>query len=490
MAIVTNVPSDNVVPQTFHSFNYLRNAGSLINIPLTVAIIATKSAAGTGAVGVVFDVTESSQSDGLAGANSEAAMMCRQAFLTARLLNRGPRVKLTLINAPAGTARVQTITAVGTATSDGNQIIKVSGRTFVVGVRAGDVQNTNATAIANALKSRAEELPVIVTVATNVVTLTHPHAGVNGQDVEVVVDQQVAGVVATVAQTTAGTGAADITPGLTALSPVRYDGISIANHTTTDITAVKLDLATRWGVESKTWGWYFVWESGTIGTATTLAAAANDRAIIIGNMEGCRNSAGEGAVTAAMLVFSRELARASFDGATVPLFPPNAALLYTGPEKNTAIKAGIAAFTGIIDSAGNLTDGRAACVQMVTSKTTIGTAPDDRNRDIAVSRVGVHLALQLDFAAQDTLGPDRNPDGVTQEDATALLGDLSAAIIRAEARAGNLRKDTVEDDVGGTVIEEDATVLGRNNVLLTYHPALPLHQVAFAHNIVVGIGGS
>jgi phage tail sheath gpL-like len=488
MTIVTGVSTSNVVPNTFNVFNYLRAGGSLISVPLVVAIIGVKSAAGTGVVGQVYDADDAAVTDALCGANSEAAMMCRQAFLTGRVLERGPRVRLTLLAEPAGVARIQTITFVGSATVDGNKIIRVAGREFSIGVQSGQGQNTIAASCADQLQRRAEELPVVVTVATNVVTLTHPHTGVNGQDDVVEVDQQVTGCVATVAQTAAGTGDADITPGLTALSPLRYDGIAIANHKTADVTAILLDAATRWSPQSKTWGWYFMFEPGTIGTATTLAAAANHRAVIVANMEGCRNAAGEGAVTTAMLVFSREQANAGYDGATVPLFPPNAGTLYTDSEKNTAILAGLTVYEGKLASDGSVVENRARCVQLVTSKTTIGVAvPDDRNRDIAVSRVGVHVALQLHYATEAAVGADNNPTGVPQEDSVTLIIDLASAILRAEARAGIISKKFVESDVAAIRCEPDDVVLGRNNTLVPYHPNIPLHQVVFRHDITVGI---
>lgn len=485
--IVTSVPNDFVPPQTFHQFNYLRAGSGRRSIPLNVALIATKAAGGTGVVGQVYEVSDAAVTDVLAGASSEGAMMARQALLCRVLFGRGPRVVMTFITAPAGVANVQLITCVGAATADGNQIFRVAGRTFVVGVRTGDSANTIAAAISNKLKERQAELPVIVSVATNVVTLTHPHAGVNGKDVIVTCDQQVAGDVATVSTSVVGTGAADITPGLAALSPLRYDGIVTANHAAADVSAALLDLAVRWGADSKTWGWYYIGEPGTIGTATALAGAANERAIIVSNQEGNLNSAGEMATTSALLTFSRSRPNSSFDGAVVPLYPPAAGTIYTRTEVNTAIKAGLTVYTGVIDAAGSLTTDRSRCEQMVTTKTLLGGFPDDRNRDIAVSRTGVYLAIQLDAAVAELR--ENNPDGLSQSRSKPLLRDLGAAILRAEARANPpvLNRDFIESDVESIIVEEDDVTLGRNNVKLPYHPDIPLHQVVWVHDVIVGV---
>lgn len=485
--ITTNVPNDYVPPGTYHQFNYLRAGSGRRSIPLTVAIIATKSAAGTGVVGQVYDVNDSAITDVLAGQSSEAAIMARQAILCGIVFGRRPRIVMTLIAAPGGVANVQLITCVGSATADGNIKVRVAGRAFLVGVRSGDSQNTIAGKISAELNKRAAELPVIVTVATNVVTLTHPTAGVNGKDVIVTVDEMVAGNVPTVTTSAVGTGAADITGGLTALSPLRYDGIVTANHTTTDISNLLLDMAVRWGADSKTWGWYFLGERGTIGTGTTLAAAANNRAFVITNIEGSPNAPGEAAVTSAVLTFSRSRPNASFDGAIVPLYPPDAGTIYTRSEVNTAILAGLTVYTGVIDSSGALTSDRMKCEQMVTTKTTIGSSQDDRNRDIAVSRTGVYLAIQLD-AAVDELR-ENNPDGLSQSRSKPLLRDLGSAILRAEAKANPpvLNRDFIEADVEAIVVEEDDVTLGRNNVKLPYHPDVPLHQIVWAHDVIVGV---
>lgn len=487
MSITTSVPADFVPPQTFHVFNFLRAGNALRNVPLTVALVGAKSSAGTGVAGTVYEVNDSPTTDRIAGANSELALMARQAMLCTRLFRRGPKIVMVPLAEPGGgTANVKTITNVGSATSDGNQIIRIAGRTFVVGVRNGDSVATIAAAQTNELKKQAETLPVVVTVAAGVVTLTHPTKGENGGDVTVTVDQQVAGCVATVANSVAGAGVTDITTALTALSPLRYDGIAIANHKAADVAAILLDIAVRWAPESKTWGFYFTFEQGTIGTATALAAASNDKSVLIGNMEGCLNAPGEGAATTAVLAFSRARPNSSYDGAVVPLFPPAEAVWYTAPERNTGIKAGLTLYTGVLDSTGAVVQDRAKCEQMVTSKTTIGAFPDDRVRDLAVPRTAVELATQLDAAVSEIR--ENSTDGISQRDAKRLYRSLAAGIWRAESRVrpAVLNPDFVERDIEAMELEVDDTVLGRINGRMPSTPDIPNHQAAFYHDVTVG----
>jgi phage tail sheath gpL-like len=487
MPINTGVPTSLNRPQTFHTFSYLRAAGSLTNVPLRIALIGAKSSAGTATAGTVYTASDAATTDALFGASSELALMCRKAYECSVLFQRGPQVYAVPIAESAGVANVKTITQVGTATTDGNIIVRVAGRTFVVGVRNGDAQNTVTASIAAALKANAQNLPVIVTSATNVVTLTHATKGINGVDVAVSVDQQVAGCVATVANTVTGTGATDHQPALDSLSPLRYDGIVFANHASADITEILADLAVRWGAASKTWGWYFVGEMGTISTATALAAAANHQAVVVTSMEGCLNTAGEMATATAMLVWSRERPNANYDKAKVPLYPPAAATIYTGAEVETAILAGLTAFTASIDSSGAITQNLAKCERLVTTKTTTGSSPDDRNRDIGTSRVGVALAIQIDIAYDQRFSADTNPDGALQdEDTDAQVKDMVAAIMRSEARDNVLRSDLVEADISQIQVEHDSVALGRDNVAIFYHPVGGLHQVAYQHNVQIG----
>lgn len=489
MTINTGVPNSLNRPQNFHTFTFIRAGGALTSVPLRIALIGAQRSTATATAGTVYDLSglTAADTDALFGVSSELAIMCRKALECATQFQRGPRVFAVPIAESAGVANVQTITCVGTATTDGNIIVRVAGRTFVVGIRSGDVQNTIATAIANALKANAANLPVVVTVATNVVTLTHATKGINGVDVKVSVDQQVAGDVPTVATGTAGTGATDHQPALDALSPLRYDAIAFSNHVSADITEILADIAIRWSASSKAWGWYCMGEMGSIATATALASAANHRAVLIGSFEGCLSTAGEIATSMAMLVFSRERSNASYDGAKVPLYPPPAATIYTGAEVETAISAGLTAFTAVIDSSGSITQNMAKVERLVTTKTTEGGFPDDRNRDIGPGRVGVALAIQLEIATAQRLGADANPDGVLQNsDTDALIKDMVAEIWRAEAEDNVLNRDLVEADIKQTVVEHDTVTLGRSNVALFYHPVGSQHQIAFQHNVLVG----
>lgn len=489
MPIVTNVPNSLLRPQTFHTFLASHVAGKLTSVPLSIALIGAKTTSGsTATANTVYDMTGLTAADGdaLFGQSSELAIMHRQSIACANFFQAGPRVFCVPIAESAGVANVQTITCVGTTTAAGNKIVKVAGRAFTVGLSLGDVQNTVASKIAAELQKRAAELPVVVTVATNVVTLTHPTKGINGVDVKVTVPQQVAGCVATVATGTAGTGATDHQPALDALSPRRYDGIVFANHVSADITEILADIAIRWGAASKNWSLYFIGEPGTISTATALAAAGNDKALQIASFEGCLNTAGEMATTHAMMVFSRERINASYDGVKVPLYPPVDATIYTPAEVETALAAGLTPFTAVFDSTGAVTQNLAKCERAVTTKTTTGGQPDDKLRDIGIPRTMYSVAIQIDIEAEARFGADQNPDGVRQSsDTDKAIKKMWSAIARSLAQGQVFDPDLIEADIAQAVVEHDAVTAGRSNTALFYHYLGSQHQIVWQHNVTV-----
>lgn len=490
--IVTNIPDSNRGGITYHQFNYLLAAGSIVNVPLRGALVGAMRSTGTATPGVVYDLTGLSNAavDALFGQSSEIAIMYRMCSQCSALFQRGPALSgCALAEASGGgtAAHVQTLTFANAVTADGPIQVSIAGRTFRFQARAQESAATSAANFSALANIRAAELPVLVTVVGAVVTLTHPTKGVNGADIVVTIDQQAPGQTITKATTTPGAGVTDAAPAFTALSPLRYDGTAFGNHDSTLTTEIVSDILTRWSAASKTWGYYFIGEMGSIGTATALSAAINHQSGSIAAVPSSPLTAGELAAGQMMLVLSRSKPSASFDRATVPFVPPPTAQLLTGAQIETAIAAGLTVYNPVIDSTGAVVGNRMACERMVTTKTTTSGQPDPRNRDISVSRVGVAIAIQLDVATGIALGADSNPDGVDQDENTdQLIVDLAASILRAEANAGVIRKKFVEQDIAGIVVEHDTGTLGRDNTLVPYHPTNPLHQVAWVHNIQIG----
>jgi phage tail sheath gpL-like len=488
MPINTGVSPTLRRPQTFHSFTYQYATRALIPLPLRIALIGTMLASGATAVaGTVYEVSDSGQTDGLFGESSELALMCRKAMETGALLQRGPRIFAVPVAEPGGgTANVKTITVTGTATADGTAIIRVAGRTVTVGIRTGDVQNTVAAAIYAALRTVQATLPVIVTTAgANVVTLTHATKGINGTDVAVSIEQSVAGSALAVANTVVGAGVADHQTAIDALAALPMDGIAFANHAAADITEINTDIASRWGYAEKRWRYYFLGESGSIGTATALATAANHQAVVIGSFEGCLNTTGEIATALCFAAFSRDRPNANFDGVKLPLYPPAAATIYTPTEVETAIAAGLTPLTAEIDPFSRAVSTNVARIErLITTKTTQNSQPFEVLRDFAVSRTGVYVAQQLDAAYAARFQGDANPDGtLATDDVVDQVRDMVEGILRTMQENQMLRN--VDVDLARLVVERDETAIGRFNVDVAYTVVVGLHQIAYVHRVQV-----
>ncbi len=483
MPINTGVSALLRTPQTFHNFSYSFAVPGLTPLPLRIALIGAMLTAGATAVaGTVYEIPDPQTSDTLFGMGSELALGCRKAFLTARNLGKGPKIFAVPVAESAGVANVQTITSAGAATGDGNAIISIAGRLVTVGIRSGDSANTIGTAVANAIKALAENLPVIATVATPVVTLTHPTKGINGVDVKVSVVQNVAGNTLTVATSVVGTGATDHQTALDALSAIPMDGIAFANHVAADITEINTDIASRWSYSEKRWRWYFLGEMGSIGTATALASAANHQAVLIASMEGCLSTALEMAAAYAVAVFSRERPNAIYNGVKLPLSPPPAATIYTGTEVETAIAAGLTPLTAVVDPFSKSTVGDfVKIVRATTTKTTVASAPFEVLKDIGVSRTGVAIAQQIDVAYEVRFTGDGDGSYLT-DDTIGQVKDMIENILRIYQDSGVLRD--VEADLPGLKCQRSATP-GRLDNEIPYTVVLGLHQIANIHRVQI-----
>jgi phage tail sheath gpL-like len=487
--IQTGISTSLLRPQTFHVFVETPANGALTSVPLRIALVGAKSAAGTAVAGTVYDVSgmNSSETDALFGVGSELALMIRKSMETSTMRRGGPRVSAVAIAEPgAGTANAQTITSAGAATADGTTTINVAGRRVQAFHRTGDSAATIAAAIGNALKAIDVVLPVTVGVVGAVNTLTHRTKGTNGGDVKIAIESTAPGNTQTVATSAAGAGVTDHQAALDALGALDYDAVVFANHAAADITEIAADIAARWAPAEKKWRLYFLAETGTIGTATALAAAANTKQVYIASAEGFYNTSGEIAAALATGVFSRERPNAVYDNMKLPLTPAPVATIYNGTEVETALAAGLTPLTAVIDSTGTVVASVAKVERVVSTKTTENGNPYRLARDIGVVRLGPYLARQIDIAKEQRLSADANPDGVLQTPETVeTVKDIHREVLREAALQRYIAPDKVEDDIAKMVAEIDSMASGRTNVDLYYTAVVGQHQIATKHNIQV-----
>jgi phage tail sheath gpL-like len=486
MTVNTGISTSLRRPQTFHTFTYLQGGRALVPLPQKLCLIGTMKG-GTAVAGTLYQINDPVETDGLFGVGSQLALMCRQAFMTSGLLGQGPQLSAIGVAEPAGGAQhTQTFTVTGPATASGNVVIRIAGRTLTIGVASGDSASTIAAAINAAIGALATTLPVTSVVLAGVVTCTHVVKGVGGNDVLYEVTKVPAGVAIVTAQGVAGSGISDETAALAAIAGVEFDAIALENHLAADVALALSHVTVAWTATEKKWRWVFIGEPGTIGTATTLAAAANDRAIVVVNCNGCRSLPAEMATSGAVALLSRSRPNGNWDGMVLPLYPPDDAVAYTAGQIETALAAGLTPLKSVEDPNSRVTQqGVLKISKLVTTCTTVASQPFEGLRDIAVPRVGAFIARQIDAAHAARFSAAANPDGALDTpDSVNQVRDMIANLLYA-AQDGKIVKN-VDNDLQALVVEDDPSAPGRVNADIQYTVVLGLHQVACVHRVTVG----
>lgn len=486
MSIQTGVPTTLRRPQTFHRFIYQQGGGALTPLPQRTALVGTMKG-GTAVASVIYQINDVQSTDALFGIGTPMSLMCRKAIEYCGLLGFGPQLYACgVAENAAGAARVQTFTLTGTATAAGNLIVRIAGRTLTVPVSLGDAFGAVATALNTQINANNLILPCTSTVAAGLVTATAVCKGVGGNDIAYSVDSVPAGLTCVTAQTVAGSGVQDETAALAALAGVDYDTIALENHNTTSIALALAHVTVAWGFSEKKWRWLTVAETGTIGTATPLAASANDRAIVVAVCEQSPSLCSELSTNIAVAITAKARVNANWDGQSMPAYPPPDAFVFTTAEQETALLAGLTPLIPIVDPTTRITKlGQLSIVKMQTTQTTLGGQPFEVLRDLAVPRVGAYVARQIDAKFAERFGAAANPDGVlADDDAIPRIKDMVAGILYDCQNAKIIKN--VDNDLALLVVEPDPSAPGRFNVDVTYTVVLGLHQVAFVHRVTVG----
>jgi phage tail sheath gpL-like len=461
--IITSIPTTVRRPGAYVENKFVQAGQSLVPLPLRAVVVAEKTAAGTAAIETPIQVFDEGDADAKGGRGSPAAILLRTGFLQGTFSGATPEMWLCPIAEPVGgTAAQWTVTISVTTATGGTLIFTVAGRPVIVGVSAGDAQNTIATAIKNALDGMKSLIPFTAAVSTNTATLTHTTKGVNGNDATLALVQVPAGVTCTIAQSTTGAGAAVITAALQALYGQRYHGIAINNHTATDMATLVTEKANAWLPTQRNRRFFFVGERGSLGVAQTLQVAANDFGIVIGSYEGTPSLSGEIAVCDMIAEFSREAPNANLNNERVALYPTSGALAYSPPELEAALNGGLTPHEP---------DGSwSKITKIVTSAITLNGEPTEAVRSIAFPRTTAFRAEQIEIAFGS-----RFPQSNDTADTPNRVRDMIIEISREMERLGYLRD--VDSFLDQTQVERSTSPAGRYVSNAPHRVAGPLDQL-------------
>lgn len=467
--IVVTTPSSLRRPGAYAEFKFVAANQQLVPLPLRVVVVA-EAKGGTAAVEVPIQIFDETDGDTKLGVGTMAALLCRMAFATANLKGASPEIWACPIAEPGGGAQTATtLTVTGPATGSGNATVTIAGRPIIVPINAGDSANTIAAALNSAIASIKTTLPITPGVAGAVVTCMNVTKGVNGNDVSYAIANVPAGVTIVAAQSVAGTGAASITNAVNALFDQRYHAVATSNHTTTDIATALTSLADAWSNNQKNYRWFFMGERGSLGTAQALQAAANDKGIVVISCEQAPNLPGELAIATAVAEFAREAPNANLDGDELPLVPPTGAFAYTTAEIESALSSGVTPLTPSSTS-------RLKIERLVTTSTTLNSAPFEPLRDIAFSRTAAFRAEQVDIGFRTGFVQQTLDDEVLDR-----IRDMIIEKDRAMEDLGYIRD--VDTFLPQIQVQEAITPAGRVVASAPFRVAGPLHQGVFVHTM-------
>lgn len=467
----SNLASDKRRPGTFHYFDDTSGSRSLIPIDKSLALIGIKSTAGTATINTPIQVFNEGEAETYAGKGSELSLMARMAFATMRKLGVGIKLWLVPLTPPTGVANERTFTVTGTATANGDLVLRIAGRTIRVPVKTGDAVATVATSIKAAIDARLSELPGTVTTALGVATFTAAHTGVNQNSMTVEVVSSVAGTTVVAAQSVAGTGSAPLVTALDALGSRDYLGLAIGNHLAGDITELGTHLDAMWAASKKRYRHAFLGETGSLGTATTLAAAANRKDIVIAAMETSPSLPAEIAAAVAVMAQSEDRPSYNYDGTELPLYAPADAVVFEDAEIETALAGGVTPLS--------VTDGGAVRVErLVTSKTTVSGIRFENLLDYSHSATTTYYARQLDARLTRAISGQ-----LVDTDFLKDLRDIAFDVLKQGEALGDLHH--VDDHAAEIIVESHPTIPSR--VLLEFPQSVvpSAHQIDVTHRLFV-----
>lgn len=478
-SIKTSIPSNRLRPGNTQEFNYKQASKGLTPTQKVIAAIGCKLAAGPAIAERAYTIFSEKDGDDLFGAGSEVAIMLRAMFTAARKIQAQPTIIACGVLEPAGgTLATKTITITGTATASGDLEIRFCGRTIRCPVTAGDVQNTIAAALKAAIDAYQAIEPLIMTagVATNVVTLTSRHKGVNGNDVKVDAVSAPLGVTVVTAAGVTATGVYDITNSLDAIAPgATCHGIAIANHLAADITDFKAHILNVGDPSVKKWTTCFLAETGSVSTMTTLATGSNDFGVSIYGYENGKLLPGEISAMACLAHWAIDNPAANFDGFELPIFPCDTADGFNNAEIETLLAAGV---TPLVPVASGTTS---KIVRAVTTKTTEGGVPFQALLDLSTVKSMYYVGTQMDIALTLAF---QGLDAVMDPDVGPRVEDVGYDVLK-KIEALKIVKN-VDENRQQIRAETDAVVPTRLNFTYPINAILNLHQLASVGNLIIG----
>jgi len=233
---MAGVPNNIVIPFVGVSFDSARAVSGPSTMPVKLAVIGQKLAAGTGTANTLYLVSSADEVAVLGGFGS---MIHRQAIKSFKNNKVTSTYIIMLDDAGTATPATQVITVSGTATAVGEVAIYIAGERIAVGVEVGDdldAFGANAVIAINAIT----DLQVTAAYAGGDITLTCRNGGIAAGDLDVRLnagsgEATPAGLVVAVGTYAAGTVDPDVQDALDAIGDT---WINVGTQPYTDDTSM------------------------------------------------------------------------------------------------------------------------------------------------------------------------------------------------------------------------------------------------------------
>ena len=275
------IPADIRVPGTYVEYDGAKATSGPQIKPFRVLVIGQRLTAGTVAQGVPTQVTSVEQARLYFGNGSMLHKMAQTYFINPHEFDTW---FIAFDDAVAGVAASLTITVGGTATAAGTIFLYIGGQRVTVAVASGDLGTVVAQSIRDAVTA-AEGIPVAASGAGSSVILTYKHKGETGNSIDVRLNYNPGE--ATPAGVTLGSVPGSLAGGTTnptlgaglwsAIGEVQYDVIINPYTDATNLTAIDVELASRWGPLRQIDSWAISAKRETQVNLSTFGNAANTK---------------------------------------------------------------------------------------------------------------------------------------------------------------------------------------------------------------------
>lgn len=281
------IPSTVRVPWTYIEFDNTGAVSGTANQLYKTLIFGQKLSGGSAVTKKLYRVTSADQAASLFGSGSLLSLMAEKYFKNNKFTETW---MVALDDDAAGVANARTITVTGPATAAGSIPLLINGKKISVAVAKDALATAIATSIAAAINA-ASSCPFSATANAAVVSLTAKWKGDTANDIDIrhsyySGEELPAGVTLAFATTTAGATNPDVTDVIDLIAAEHFNVFVNPYRDTENLTALREELANRWGPLVQKEGVAVMAKSDTLANLATFGNSLNTQFFVCAGIKG------------------------------------------------------------------------------------------------------------------------------------------------------------------------------------------------------------